>query len=165
MHREKRTLSVEELIGKFRWVKEELQPTLDIPLQFSLPIAFQPLREIMRGSYPECAILNILGIVENGDISFCGIQRVQKDLVIGNVRRDRLEVVWMNHPLLKRMRGLIPGQLEGICGKCFFRKRCMGSCLACTYYLRKSFVAPYWFCQEAFQKGLFPETRYMEGPE
>jgi SynChlorMet cassette radical SAM/SPASM protein ScmF len=159
----KRTLSVEELVKTSRWVKEELQPRVNIPLHFSLPIAFRPLTEIMAGNCPECAILNILGIVANGDISFCGIQRIQKDLVMGNVRSDRLGAVWMSHPLLKAMREMIPGQLEGICGRCFFKQRCMGSCLACTYYLEKSFTAPYWFCQEAFEKGLFPRTRYAGG--
>jgi radical SAM protein with 4Fe4S-binding SPASM domain len=150
-------------LGAFRWVREKLQPEIVIPIHFSLPIAFQSLKEIMAGNCADCAILNILGVVENGDISFCGIQKVQQDLVMGNVRRDRLEVIWMNHPLLKKMRVLIPAALEGICGRCFFKKRCMGSCLACTYYLQGSLTAPYWVCQEASEKGLFPETRCMGG--
>jgi len=162
MHQKKRTLSVEELLQTFRWVREQLQPVIDIPIHFSLPIAFHPLKEIMAGNGSDCAILNILGIVENGDISFCGIQRVQEDLVMGNVTRDRLDTLWTSHPLLRKMRNMIPSRLEGICGRCFFKKKCMGNCLACTYYLEKSLTAPYWVCQEAFEKGLFPGTRCME---
>ena len=162
LHRGEETLSVEELIESLRWVGEELQPRIPMPIYFSLPVAFQPIREILAGRCPECAVLNILGIVENGDISFCGVQRVAQDLVMGNVGRDRLEDIWTNHPLLKHMRETIPDRLEGICGKCFFKGMCLGSCLACTYYLEKSFTAPYWFCQEAFEKGLFPATRYAE---
>jgi SynChlorMet cassette radical SAM/SPASM protein ScmF len=157
------TLSVEELIESLRWVGEELQPRTPIPIYFSLPVAFQSIREIIGGKCPECTVLNILGIVENGDISFCGIQRVAQDLVMGNVRRDRLEDIWFHHPLLKRMRETIPDRLEGICGQCFFKRMCLGSCLACTYYLEKRLTAPYWFCQEAFEKGLFPKTRYVGG--
>jgi SynChlorMet cassette radical SAM/SPASM protein ScmF len=159
LHQRKRTLSVEELLRAFRWVKEKLQPMISIPIHFSIPIAFHPLKEIMDGTCPDCAILNILGIVENGDVSFCGIQRVEQDLVMGNVARDRIETIWKSHPLLRKMRDVIPSRLEGICGRCFFKKKCMGSCLACTYYLEKKLTAPYWVCQEAFEKGLFPETR------
>ena len=161
MHQRKLTLSVEELLKTFRWAREELQPRTGIPIHFSLPIAFHPLKEIIAGNCSDCAILNILGIAENGDISFCGIQRVRQDLVMGNVTRDRLDTLWTDHPLLQKMRDVIPSRLEGICGRCFFKKKCMGSCLACTYYLEKSLTAPYWVCQEAFEKGLFPETRCM----
>jgi SynChlorMet cassette radical SAM/SPASM protein ScmF len=159
MYGSQETLSVEELVKSFRWVREDLQPKTPIPIHFSLPVAFQPIREMMAGKCPECAVLNILGIVENGDISFCGIQRVAQDLVMGNVRRDRLEDIWFHHPLLKKMREAIPERLEGICGQCLLKRICLGSCLACTYYLEKRFTAPYWFCQEAFEKGLFPMTR------
>jgi SynChlorMet cassette radical SAM/SPASM protein ScmF len=163
MYGNQETLSVEELVESFRWVREDLQPRTAIPIYFSLPAAFHPIREIIAGKCPECTVLNILGIVENGDVSFCGIQRVAQDLVMGNVARDRLEDIWLRHPLLKRMRETIPDRLEGICSRCFFKKMCLGSCLACTYYLEKSLTAPFWFCQEAFEKGLFPKTRYVGG--
>jgi len=155
------TLSVEELIGLSIDIRERLQPKIGIPIYYSLPIAFEPFTRVVEGDQAKCPVLNILGIVENGDISFCGIENVEKDLVMGNVNRDRLDTIWMDHPLLKTMRESVPWQLEGICGKCFFKKICLGTCRACAYHLKKSLTAPYWFCQEAFDKGLFPETRYL----
>ena len=154
------TLSAEELIEISRWVDSHLQPKVGVPISFCMPIAFQPIKAIMENGQPECPVLNILGIVENGDISFCGIEHVEKDLIMGNINKDRLETIWLNHPLLKAMRESIPWRLEGICGKCIFKKTCLGSCRACAYYMDKSLTAPFWLCQEAFEKGLFPETRY-----
>jgi len=161
MRQEALTLSVEELIELSRNIRERLQPKIGIPIYYGLPIAFEPFTKIVQESQAKCPVLNILGIVENGDISFCGIENVEKDLVMGNINRDRLDTIWMNHPLLKTMRDSVPWQLEGICGKCFFKKICLGTCRACAYHLEKSLTAPYWFCQEAFDRGLFPETRYL----
>jgi len=161
MHRKMETLTVEEILYAADRVRDELQTKVSIPINFCIPIAFLPLKDIMEGNHSECAILNILGIVENGDISFCGIQKVEKDLVMGNIHRDWLPEIWIHHPLLTFMREAIPGQLRGICKKCFFKKTCMGNCIACTYHLSKSLTEPYWFCQEAYRKGRFPETRYI----
>jgi SynChlorMet cassette radical SAM/SPASM protein ScmF len=161
MRQEDLTLSVEELIEFSQNIREHLQPKIGIPIYYYLPIAFEPFTYVVQGTHPKCPVLNILGIVENGDISFCGIENVEKDLVMGNVNSDRLDTIWMNHPLLKTMRESVPWQLEGICGRCFFKKICLGTCRACAYHLEKSLTAPYWFCQEAFEKGLFPETRYL----
>ena len=156
------TLPVEELIALSRRIREDLRPRLGIPVYFSLPVAFEPFREIVSGTHAECPILNILGIAENGDVSFCGIGAVEKDLVMGNILRDRLDTIWRTHPLLKALRESVPRDLEGICGKCFFKKICLGSCRACAYHLEGRLTAPYWFCQEAYEKGLFPKTRYVD---
>jgi hypothetical protein len=37
--------------------------------------------------------------------------------------------------------------------------RCLGSCIAQNYYTSKSLWAPYWYCAQARERGLFPETR------
>jgi hypothetical protein len=36
---------------------------------------------------------------------------------------------------------------------------CLGSCLAQNYYGSKSLWEPFWFCEEALSRGLFPESR------
>ncbi|MBW1997353.1 MAG: radical SAM protein [Deltaproteobacteria bacterium] len=161
MHRKMETLTVEEILHTADRVHRELKRKVNIPISLCIPVAFLPLKDIMEDNHSQCAILNILGIVENGDISFCGIQKVEKDLVMGNIHRDRLSEIWKHHPLLAFMREAIPGQLKGICKKCFFKKTCLGNCIACTYHLSKSLTEPYWFCQEAYRIGRFPETRYI----
>jgi hypothetical protein len=35
----------------------------------------------------------------------------------------------------------------------------LGSCIAQNYYRGKSIWAPYWYCEQARNQGLFPETR------
>lgn len=165
MHQMSRTVPVEELLEMSHWVKRSLSSKINIPMDFSLPIAFQDFREISQEGSPECPVLNILGIVGNGDISFCGIGRLERDLVMGNINRDRLDTLWKDHPLLMEMRSSLPSGLQGICGRCFFKKICLGACRACAYYLDKTLTAPYWFCQEAYEKGLFPITRCMAPPE
>jgi len=161
MHTRREILTIDEILDTASRVRGGFPGRSGIAIDFCIPIAFQSLKEIMEGNHSECAILNILGIVENGDISFCGIQRVEKDLVMGNIHRDRLDEIWNHHPLLTYMREAIPDQLKGICKRCFFRKTCLGSCIACTYHLSKSLTEPYWFCQEAYRIGRFPETRYI----
>jgi len=156
-----RTLTVRELLALSLRIREGLRPRLRIPVHFSLPIAFEPFGEIVAGNHAECPILNVLGISENGDVSFCGIGSVEKDLVMGNVHHDRLDAIWVAHPLLETLRESVPWRLEGICGECFFKKICLGSCRACAYHMEGRLTAPYWFCREACEEGLFPETRHF----
>lgn len=162
MHLENQTLPAERLLDTARWVRSDLQKKSRIQIYFTLPLAFHPVSEIMRGNHHECSVLNILGIVENGDVSFCGIEYVESDLVMGNINRDRVDEIWLHHPRLSEMRASIPQKLSGICGRCICKKACLGACRACAYHNEKNLTAPYWFCREAFDKGLFPETRYFD---
>jgi hypothetical protein len=38
---------------------------------------------------------------------------------------------------------------------------CLGSCVAQNYYRSKSIWASYWYCKQAYERGLFPETRII----
>ena len=53
----------------------------------------------------------------------------------------------------------LPEKLEGICGECLMKAKCVGSCIAQNYYSSKNLWAPYWYCEQARKRGLFPETR------
>jgi len=161
MHRLHETLAADELLATARWVADTLQPHSVIPLIFSLPIVFAPLKQIIADCSPWCAIHHILGIVENGDISFCGIQCVEKDLVMGNIHTHAIAELWRDNTLLNRMRELVPKGLEGICARCLFKRRCLGHCRACAYHQEKKLTGPYWLCQQAFDMGLFPKTRCL----
>jgi SynChlorMet cassette radical SAM/SPASM protein ScmF len=133
-------------------------------LFLDIPMAFKSLDEIKnRGGYRTCAIRNILGILSDGSVSICGIGYMDEDLLFGNVRgkTSSLGDIWHNNPVLKRIREDIPSKLEGVCGICVFKNKCLGSCRAEVYYNTGSLVAPYWFCQEAYDEGLFPSTRVM----
>jgi hypothetical protein len=39
------------------------------------------------------------------------------------------------------------------------KTRCLGLCVAQNYYSKGSLWAPYWFCEQAEEAGLFPTSR------
>ncbi len=95
----------------------------------------------------------------NGAYALCGIGETIPELVFGDAARERLADIWDNTPILKSLREGLPGLFEGICGECVMKKKCLGSCLAQNYYNTKNLWAPFWYCEEALTKGLFPDTR------
>lgn len=106
-----------------------------------------------------CPILNLLGILPDGGISFCGIGFSCSTLILGNFLKDDLENIWLNSEHLQKLRMEIPNGLEGICGNCIHRNTCRGKCVMQNYYSTGSFTSSYWMCRTADELGLFPQTR------
>ncbi len=132
-----------------------------INVLFDLPVAFQSIKSIFSRLKGSCNIHNIIGILADGSVSFCGVGQNEPSLIMGNVREDSLRDIWHHHPLLEKMRQEVPGKLEGICQKCIFKNRCLGGCRAEVYGAEGNFTAPFGICEEAHQKGLFPKTRII----
>jgi len=61
--------------------------------------------------------------------------------------------------ILKSLREGLPANLEGVCKHCILRKSCLGRCVAQNYYTSKTLWSPFWFCDEAYKEGLFPDNR------
>jgi SynChlorMet cassette radical SAM/SPASM protein ScmF len=162
MHESGEALGIEELVDLGRWVETTLSDSSPLPLYFSHPIAFRPLGK-MFGTNGDgcgvCGIFSILGVLADGSYALCGIGETVSDLVFGHAGIDFLKHVWTNTPVLQEIREELPHRLEGICGDCFMKEICLGSCLAQNYYRNKSLWEPFWFCEEARNRGLFPETR------
>ena len=156
-----RTLPVEDLIALSVWTEGELAEKYGINVWFTLPSAFKPMDTFLKNKNAECSILNILGIVSTGNISMCGIGKDVKELVMGNIREDSLAEIWMNSPVLATLRDLVPKKMEGICGRCILKGVCLGSCRADAFVLSGSLATPFWICQEAYEKGLFPKQRII----
>jgi SynChlorMet cassette radical SAM/SPASM protein ScmF len=160
LHRTERTLNVAELIELGRYVERELAPKTRLRLVFSYPQAFQSLSRIAGGNgCGVCGIIGILGVTADGHYALCGIGELIPDLVFGEVGTDRLEDVWREHPALKSMREGMPDRLEGVCSRCLMKRRCLGSCVAQNYYSEGRLWAPFWFCRQAEEEGLFPMSR------
>lgn len=155
-------LELDELIHLYRMVEEEwLRP--DIPeIIFDLPAAFRSIEDIKRRRLNECRILNILGILANGDFSICGIGQTVEELRMGNLAHDSIAEVWQNSPILNELRQSLFSKLKGACGGCIFKFQCLGGCRANAYFLTKDLCAPYFLCQEYFDSGRFPSSRYIE---
>ena len=152
-------VDIEELIRIDRWIEVDLAKQYKTAIYFSLPIALKSLPAITKSPINECHILNILGILADGTISLCGIGQTETDLNMGNITRDDLAEIWCYHPLLQKLRRETPEQLEGICGKCIFKYQCLGSCRACAYTVSGDLRSPFFICNEAYEKNLFPASR------
>lgn len=165
MHNDGLTLSVKELISLGKLFEDRLAEETNLKLFFYLPPAFQPLHSILGNARSHncgrCNIRNIIGVLGNGSYALCGIGETIPDMIFGNAGSERLETVWNDNPVINEIRNGIPERLEGICSKCAMKYICQGSCLAQNYYSSGSLWAPFWFCKEAEEKGLFPESRLV----
>lgn len=157
--RENENLDPPELIRLYRRVEKEWSFPKGLEIIFDLPAAFRSIEDIKARGIVECRILNILGILANGDLSLCGIGQTSSELRMGNIRRHSIREVWENDPVLADLRAGLPGRLQGICGRCLFRFQCLGSCRANAYAVDRDLFAPYFLCREAHEAGLFPLSR------
>ena len=156
-----KTVPVDELIRLSSWVENDLKEKYDIQTYFTIPSAFKKIDSFFNGNNAQCHILNIIGIIASGHISICGIGKEVPELVIGNIREDNLEELWRNSPVLSELRRIVPDNMKGICGRCILKGLCLGSCRANAYVLHGDLSAPDRICQEAYEMGIFPETRII----
>lgn len=160
LYKEGEVLSIAELIQLGRHVEMELAPITRLRLFFDYPLSFRPLSSIANGDGCDiCGILGILGVIPSGQYALCGIGEHVPDLVFGTVGEDQLKEVWHENKILNELRKGMPSKLEGVCARCLMRHLCLGSCIAQNYYEQGNLWAPFWFCQQADEAGLFPESR------
>jgi SynChlorMet cassette radical SAM/SPASM protein ScmF len=160
LHEKDGALSVAELIQLGRHVEMDLASPTRLQLFFDYPLAFRSLSSMARGDGCDvCGILGILGVIPTGHYALCGIGEHIPGLVFGQVGAANLEEVWMEGEVLQELREGMPGRLGGVCTRCLMRHRCLGSCIAQNYYDAGTLWAPFWFCQQAEDAGLFPASR------
>ena len=159
---QKQNLKLEELIDLYRMIEEEWHSANSLDIIFDLPPAFRSIEDLKRRGINECRILNILGILANGDFSICGIGQTTEELRMGNIYDDSISEVWYNNPMLNDLRRSLLKKLSGICKNCIFKFQCLGSCRANAYTLTKDLYAPYYLCQQYYDAGLFPSSRHIE---
>jgi len=154
-------LGVKEVIDFYKDLKEKLEKEAPFKVIFDIPPAFHPLVDGQLKDLATCGIMNILGILGDGKISICGIGRSSDTLILGRIDQNRIKDIWNGHPVLKEIRKNVPGNLEGVCGRCILRYYCLGKCRAEAFYTRGSLLAPLSFCQQAYEEGLFPQSRLI----
>ena len=160
LHSDDNVLDIKTLIKLGRHVEMELAKHTKVKIFFDYPLAFRALSRIASGDgCGVCGIMGILGIIASGYYALCGIGEHISELVFGKVGTDRLEEVWSENPTLNELRSALPDGLIGVCSRCLMKHRCLGSCLAQNYYRTGSFWKPFWFCEEAEKKNLFPKSR------
>jgi len=160
LHGNDDVLDIKALIKLGRHVEMGLAKHTKVKLFFDYPMAFRAMSRIAGGDgCSVCGILGILGVIASGDYALCGIGEHIPELIFGKVGTDRLEAVWHDNPTLNELRVGLPDGLDGVCSRCLMKHRCKGSCVAQNYYRNGSFWKPYWFCEQAEEKNLFPESR------
>jgi len=157
--KDKQNLDPEELIQLYQTLEGESSRNSAVDIILDLPVALRTITDIKRRGVIECRILNILGILANGDFSICGIGQIMDELRMGNLYQDSIKKVWCNSRILTDLRQGLPKQLKGICSRCIFRFQCLGSCRANAYAVSKDIFAPFFLCQESYESGLFPVSR------
>ena len=155
-------LGLEELITLYQMVEKNWPQPDGLEIIFDLPVAFRSIENIKTRGICECNILNILGILSNGDFSICGIGQTVEELRMGNICRDSISEVWEKTLTLKNLRKSLPWKLKGICGKCLFRFQCLGACRANAFTLTNDLYAPYFLCEKLYESGLFPASRNVQ---
>lgn len=162
LHEQGETLTIEELVDLDKWVNTEIAPSAKIPVFSSQPLAFKSLGKMLGDKgcgCGVCGIMGIIGVLPDGSYALCGIGENIPELKFGNAVSDRLEEVWRHSPVILSLREGLPGRLGGICKDCAMKAICKGNCIAMNYYRSHSLWEPYWYCEEAHAKGLFPATR------
>lgn len=136
-----------------------------IRILVDLPCSFDPLRSIAEEGFPTCPFLNLLSILADGDVTFCGFGYANPWWIMGNIMKDSIKKIWRSHPLLWMARDGLPGKLKGVCGKCMFKARCLGKCRAAVIDAFDDMFAPDPHCQALYERGLFPISRLVSLPE
>lgn len=152
-------LGVSEIINLYRYIEHEVQPKSKIYIHYDIPYAFYSIRTLMKESIKRCTVHNILGMLSSGELSLCGIGVTVPEMVFGHIALDSLHQVWCEASSLLELRAKVPGQFEGICGRCIHKNICMGECIANNYNQTNKINASYIFCVMAEELGLFPSSR------
>jgi SynChlorMet cassette radical SAM/SPASM protein ScmF len=159
LHERGLAVPVRRILELARHLEEERGATLPFEVSTSVPLAFTSREQLREGGGHRCPILSILGVLGDGRLSICGVGYLAPDLVIGDLRRDPLDRVWLESPLLRDLRDRLHARLRGVCGRCLLGAACLGACRANAYDSEHGLLAPYWFCQQAEAEGLFPASR------
>jgi len=158
-------LTTLEIINLHREFEEEIMRMERPKVIFDIPIAFKSLKEIKRDGSGTCGILNILGVLHDGTAALCGIGEHIEEMKFGNILKIGIREIWEENETLNLLRDSLPRNLKGICGDCIFKNYCLGKCRAQVFYEKRDLLAPFSFCQEAYDLGLFPELRLWTNRE
>jgi SynChlorMet cassette radical SAM/SPASM protein ScmF len=162
MHKGDEVLTIQELTSIGAWVENELVPSTELRIFFDHPMAFSPLGRLFRDGQSgcsRCGICGILGVLADGSYALCGIGTAIPEMVFGHAANDTLEDVWKGSKILQSLRSGLPNKLKGVCGDCILKNICLGKCIAQNYNSGKDLWAPYWYCEEAREAGIFPQNR------
>ncbi len=151
-------LEISEIIQLYKRVEKEIIPESKITIFFDIPFAFYSIRKLLKNT-SKCNVLNILGMLSEGELSLCGIGTTVPELIYGHMKDNNLKDVWCKSAGLGLLREQVPKKLEGICENCIHKDFCLGTCVANNFFRTGKLNAPYGFCEQAERLNLFPISR------
>jgi len=154
-------LDIHRLVELGKWVEGDLQKRVSIQLYYSWSVVFQSIARLLKFGASSCGIHRILGVLADGSLAMCGMGVSVPELTYGKLGVDLVLYVWRDNAVINQIRRDIPSKLEDPCGKCLFKWQCLGSCIADNYHQTKRLTAPFWFCKQAYDEGLFPVSRLV----
>jgi len=152
-------LALDQLLQLYADTQLEAAAFPDLDVFFDLPPALLGVADLTGSGLHQCRILNILGILANGNISICGIGQGHPSLRMGHVSHDTIADIWQTHPLLEKLRDALPKRLQPPCDTCIFQFQCMGGCRALAFACDGDLLAPFFICREMHAAGRFPVSR------
>lgn len=147
--------AMKDLFDAYDRVKDKIS----LAANTTIPPVFIPkeYRDRLWDKICFCSFPYTLGVEANGDVAPCDGLLGLKKFVLGNVRKDKLKDLWGKSRIFGEIKAIKVKELKGACGKCKFADYCRGGCRAAAYLEYDDIRAPDPLCQEAYEKGLFPE--------
>jgi radical SAM protein with 4Fe4S-binding SPASM domain len=88
-----------------------------------------------------------LWINSNGNMFPCAYMQ---DYPIGNIYKDSISDVWMNSPMLRKLRD--PTLLKGACSTCNYLNGCRGGCRGLALFVEGDYLCADPYCPIVSQK-------------
>jgi SynChlorMet cassette radical SAM/SPASM protein ScmF len=160
MHKDSETLTFTEIIELVHKIRGPLREEYSIPLIINTPLAFYTANELLdQGPDNNCHVRTVLGILGSGEMALCGIGRTVPELCYGNLEENDIREIWLEHPQLIKLRQELDAPYPVICENCIHARNCASYCVAQNYSYTGKMVSPAWFCIEAYERDLFPQSR------
>lgn len=128
-----------------------------IYIAYPIPPAFMPVKEYLSFA-SECDFCSRCAILHNGDVGLCGADITAPTTLYGNIYHDALATILNNPKMFEQMSSIVES-IGGVCDMCIHKKHCKGYCRANAVFVSNDVYAPYFLCQDMYNKGLFPKTR------
>ncbi len=151
-------LSISELLALYS-KRKKLEEKSGIFVYLEGPPAFSTIEEIMNGHAAVCPFMEIIGVLADGSLSYCGIGNSYPELIFGRAQDADFNVqeFWRRKGTpLDDVREIMSKRLQGVCGECILESLCRGACRALAYGEFGHFAAPHPWCQSAYDSGVFP---------
>lgn len=159
-------LNAEEAYNVVKYInnKNKVNAYGDITVNVSVPPALtdENSLSLIRKERPRCRRgTNSFSIRPNGNVYICTdfAELGYKDYYLGNILYDDITtIIEKLNPIVKNKKDNL-SKIKGVCSICKELKYCWGACRAYAFAKYGDLNAPYPFCQNLYELGLFPENK------